>query len=117
MSEMDDRLNAILGNPQMLQQIMALAQSLNSSPQAERPQASAQSVNHSVINPSFLNRISSVMQKSNIDNNQQSLLKALSPYLSRSKIQKLERAMFAAKIAGVASEMMGTKGPRSISGR
>lgn len=116
MSEMDDKLNAILGNPQMMQQIMALAQSMNSSSQTDKPQQ-PQPGNHSGINPSLLNRVSSLMQKGNIDNNQQSLLKALSPYLSRNKIQKLERAMYAAKIAGIASEMMGSKGTRSMTGR
>ena len=29
MSELDDKLNSILGNPQMMQQIMSLAQSMN----------------------------------------------------------------------------------------
>ena len=29
MSELDDKLNSILNNPQMMQQIMSLAQSMN----------------------------------------------------------------------------------------
>ena len=38
MSELDDKLNSILNNPQMMQQIMSLAQSMNS----QEPQPPAQ---------------------------------------------------------------------------
>lgn len=109
MSELDQQLNAIISNPQMMQQIMSIAQSLNASggqktaPEQPEPHAAA---NYQGISPSILNKVSSVMQRGTIDQNQQSLLKALSPYLSRAKIQKLERAMHAAKMAGIASEFL-----------
>lgn len=116
MSELDEKLNSILSNPQMMQQIMSLAQSLNSSGGAQ-PEAPAQPVQQQGLNPSMLNRVSSLMQRGTIDKDQQSLLKALTPYLSRNKLLKLERAMHAAKMAGVASDLMGARGGKPFPGR
>lgn len=123
MSELDDKLNSILSNPAMMQQIMALAQTLNQSDsqQSNSPAASQQQAESPVkdapLNPNFLSKAASLMQRSSIDKNQESLLKALSPYLSKQKLQKLERAMHAAKMAGVASEMVNIRGPSPFSRR
>ena len=38
MSELEDKLGAILGNPQMMQQIMAMAQSMGGNAHAEQKQ-------------------------------------------------------------------------------
>lgn len=112
MSELDDKLSAILSNPQMMQQIMSLAQALNSQTDAAQPQQKppepAQELPQ-LLNPNMLSKISTLMQHGTIDKDQQTLLKALTPYLSRNKLQKLERAMQAAKVAGVASELVGNK--------
>lgn len=125
MSEFDDKLNSILSNPQMMQQIMSLAQSLNQNSSGlddkmqagtGTPRESQQSSSSPGISPSMLGKLSSIMQHGTIDQNQQSLLKALSPYLSRQKLQKLERAMHAAKMAGLASELTNTRN-QSYSGR
>ena len=111
MSEIDDKLSAILSNPQMMQQIMSLAQSLNaqseSAPESPPQEPSAEPAPG--LSPSLLAKISSLMQHGTLDKDQQSLLKALGPYLSRQKLQKLERAMQAAKVAGVASELVGNR--------
>ena len=112
MSELDDKLGAILSNPQMMQQIMSLAQALNSQTDAaqtqQKPPEPAQELPQ-LLNPNMLSKISTLMQHGTIDKDQQTLLKALTPYLSRHKLQKLERAMQAAKVAGVASELVGNK--------
>ena len=47
----------------------------------------------------------------------ESLLRALGPYLSKQKLQKLERAMHAAKMAGIASEMVNVRGQSPFSRR
>ena len=118
MSELDDKLNSILSNPAMMQQIMALAQTLNQSdsqqqkqepspPPQQPPQSTTQ---EGALNPNLLSKVAGLMQRGSIDKNQESLLKALSPYLSKQKLQKLERAMYAAKMAGVASEMVNVRG-------
>ena len=120
MSELDDKLNSILSNPAMMQQIMALAQTLNQSEGAQGKQSPApspqpQQANEShsfdsALNPNLLSKIASLMQRGSIDKNQESLLRALRPYLSSQKLQKLERAMHAAKMAGVASELVNNQG-------
>ena len=125
MSELDGKLNSILSNPAMMQQIMALAQALNQS-DAQRqstnstaqPQQSAEpAVKEAPFNPNLLNKIAGLMERGSIDKNQESLLKALGPYLSRQKLQKLERAMHAAKMAGIASEMVNVRGQSPFSRR
>lgn len=117
MSELDEKLNSILSNPQMMQQIMSLAQSLN---QADAKQENSNQNSHPSnipLNPSMLSRFSNIMQHGTIDQNQQSLLKALSPYLSNAKIQKLEKAMHAAKMASLASEMTNNRNSKTNMGR
>lgn len=124
MSELDDKLNSILSNPAMMQQIMSLAQALNQQPEAQQqpppqaspppqppPQSSMPSTER-MLNPNMLSRMASLMQRGSIDKNQQALLKALRPYLSRQKLEKLERAMHAAKMAGIASEMVNSQSSR-----
>ena len=134
MSELDDKLNSILSNPAMMQQIMSLAQALNQSeaqqqqpppqqppvqpPQAQQPPVQppqVQQTNYApssdhALNPNLISKIASLMQRGSIDKNQEALLRALRPYLSKPKLEKLERAMHAAKMAGIASEMVNTRG-------
>ena len=113
MSELDDKLNSILGNPQMMQQIMSLAQSMNK-PDAPVPPPPKQ---ESSLDPAMLTKLAGLMQRGTIDNNQKLLLQALSPYLSGTKLQKLERAMRAAKMAGIASDVVGAWGLNPGAGR
>lgn len=127
MSELDDKLNSILSNPAMMQQIMSLAQALNQSeaqqpppqqPPAQQPQVTQPQIpqdhfaptNDRGINPNLLSKIATLMQRGSIDKNQEALLRALRPYLNNQKLEKLERAMHAAKMAGIASEMVNTRG-------
>ena len=103
MDEMNEKLGAILSNPQMMQQIMSMAQSLGSQPQPEQPPK-----NDSLpeIDLGMLQRLSGLASQGTIDQNQQSLLKALRPYLTRERIEKLEKAMRAAKMARMASGLI-----------
>lgn len=108
MSELEEKFNAVLSNPQMMQQIMSIAQSMgNNSAQnneAEQPQGSLLGD----INPAMLQKLSSFASQTSIDQNQRTLLKALGPYLSRERIGKLEKAMRAASLARVASGLIGS---------
>ena len=103
MEGMEDKLGAILGNPQMMQQIMAMAQSLGQS--AEQPPSAPEPAQEpaSEINPAAIAKIMELAGRTGIDRNQKALLSALRPYLSASRVQKLEKAMRAAKLASVAS--------------
>lgn len=111
MDDMQSQMNAILGNPEMMQKIMTMAQTLNQPPpqqqEAEKQDAAPAFPD---IDVSMLQRLSGLAGQSNVDNNQRNLLKALTPYLSRERINKLERAMRAAKMANMASSFLGKSG-------
>ena len=127
MDDMESKLNSILGNPQMMQQIMAMAQAMGQqetpNPEEKQPEPPPQPKPQpmpampSMQDAAMLQRIAGIARQSGIDKNQQALLKALSPYLSRDRITKLERAMRAAKIAGFAGTALGSGNFPFLSGR
>ena len=122
MDSMEDKLNSILGDPKMMQQIMALAQSLGQNQDAP-PDSNVSRRQEPPSNPladfdpMMLKSISSMAGQSSIDANQRSLLKALGPYLHQDRIRKLEKAMRAAKMARIASTFMNQGGLSFLSGR
>ncbi len=103
MDDLESKLGSVLNNPEMMGQIMALAQKLNPS----EASAKQEPVSAGDIDLSMVQKLSGLAKQSGIDKNQQSLLRALSPYLSRQRIQKLERAMRAAKMASMAGLLTG----------
>ena len=115
MEGMDEKLNAILGNPQMMQQIMSMAQAMGQQeePKQEPPPQSGTPG----LDMAMIQKLSGIARQSSIDKNQQNLLHALGPYLSRKRIAKLEKAMRAAKIAGIASTALAGSGLSLLSGR
>lgn len=116
MSELEDKLKALMGNPQLMQQIVGMAQAMGSQAQDSQPQEPTPTG----IPPLDTAQLQAIMQaakQTGVDRNQQELLHALSPYLSNGRISKLERAMRAAKLAGVASSFMNSGGLKLLSGR
>ena len=104
MNEMEEKLNSVLNNPQMMQQIMTMAQSLGGQPAKEESQPKADTMPE--IDLGMLQKLSGLAGQSSIDKNQRSLLHALGPYLSRERIGKLEKAMRAAQMARIASSLL-----------
>ena len=96
MSELEEKLGGILSNPQIMQQIAAMAQTLGKAPNEQPPSQPRQPIS-SLPDPS--------------------LLHALSPFLCQSRINKLERAMRAAKMAGLASVLLKPGGSVFLGGR
>lgn len=121
MSEAEDKLSSILSNPQLMQQIMALAQSLNQQSPPQSGQAPKKQEPPATIptdmDLSLLKKFAGFARQSSIDKDQQALLRALSPFLSRDRISKLERAMHAARIAQMASSFLNSGGLQLLSGR
>lgn len=101
MDELENKLGAILGNPEMMAKISQLAQSMGSS-QQEAPSPKPEPAGLPDIDFSMLQKLSGLAGQSGIDKNQRSLLSALRPYISQVRISKLERAMRAAKMANMA---------------
>ena len=120
MSEMEENLGAILSNPQIMQQIMALAQSMGAGSTESKPQPPPESAASHIIpdmDPRMLQKVASLLKQSGVDRNQTALLSALSPYLSRDRITRLERAMQAARMAGAASSFLSAGGLQMLGGR
>ena len=115
MSEIEDKLNSVLGNPQMMQQIMAMAQSLG---QTSGPHQEPEPLtNAPQIDLAMIQKLSGIANQNAIDANQQALLQALQPYLSKTRVCKLEKAMRAAKIARMASGFLNQGGLSLLTGR
>lgn len=98
-----------------MQQILSMAQSLGAVSQEQPSQQQAQeTVPISSPDPNLLQGI---LGPGNIDSNQKALLQALSPFLSKNRVQKLERAMQAARMAGTASRFLNNGGLQMLNGR
>lgn len=110
MSELEDKLGSILSNPQLMQQIMSMAQVM----QDTRP---AEPTEPAPPDPSVIQKLAGLSRQSGIDKNQQALLRALSPYISRERSAKLEKAMRAAKLARLASAFLNAGGMQMLTGR
>lgn len=120
MDQMEDKLNSILGNPQMMQQIMSMAQALGAGspePPREDPPPPPKPSAPMGLDVGTIQKLIGIARQSGIDKNQQALLKALAPYLSRERIAKLEKAMRAAKLAALASTALGSDAVPFFSGR
>ena len=122
MDQMEEKLGAILGNPQLMQQIMNMAQSLSASapetppppPKQEPPQAAPSTPE---MDPALIGKLMSFAGHNSIDSNQKALLRALKPYLTSARLQKLEKAMRAAKLAGAVSAILPGGSIPFLSGR
>ena len=106
MDNMESQLNSILSNPQMMEQIMSIAQNFQTETEPQPPPAEIAPE----IDFAMVQKLTSLIGKTGIDNHQSALLRALNPYLSNQRIQKLEKAMRAAKLAGIASTFFGNLG-------
>lgn len=105
MDDLEQKLGAVLSNPQLMSQIMTMAQSMGA--QAPPKQESVPTAAPlPEIDLGMLQKLSGFARQSGIDKDQQALLNALSPFLSRTRISKLEKAMRAAKMARFASSLL-----------
>ena len=118
MENMEDKIGSILGNPELMQKIMAMAQSLNSQQSAPKEQAKEPpkdvpaSAPMPEIDPAMLQRVAGFARQSGVDKDQQTLLRALNPYLGRDRLRRLENAMRAAKMARFAAAALGAQGKK-----
>ena len=104
MEDLETKLGAIMNDPGMMEKIMSMAQSL-SGPKEEPKQEPLPQLDLGLIQ-----KLSGLASQAGIDKNQQTLLSALSPYLSGQRIDKLQKAMRAAKMAKLASGFLNQTG-------
>lgn len=125
MDDMEQKLNSILGNSELMSQIMAMAQALGQGdapkaqavPKTPPPQTPPQSSMPDLPDLSLLQKVASIASQTSVDANQKTLLNALCPYLSPFRLQKLEKAMRAAKLAQFASSALAQSQGNLFSGR
>ena len=109
MSDFDDKLNAILGNPDSMAQIMQLAQSLSGGnntaatsapPPPPPPEPPKSAPGFDGFDPAMLQRFLPLMREmqSPQQSNASQLLLALRPYLKEEKQEKVGRAIQIAKL-------------------
>ena len=105
MEDFENKLGQILGNPEMMGKIMAMAQSFGNQESTPEPPPEPELPE---IDLAAIQKLTGLMGKAGVDSRQKALLSALSPYISNSRVQKLEKAMRAAKLAGVATSFLGS---------
>ena len=109
MEDFENKLGQILGNPEMMGKIMAMAQSFGAQEAPPEPPPEApQEAGMPEIDLATIQKLTGLMGKAGVDNQQKALLSALSPYISQNRIRKLEKAMRAAKLAWVATSFLGS---------
>ena len=120
MEDIQAQMGAILNDPDMMQKIAAMAQSMqmpSPPPQQEAPAADPGGFDLSGIDIGMIQKLSGLASQSGIDQNQKNLLNALAPYLRQERISKLEKAMRAAKMARFASGFLNAGGLQLLTGR
>lgn len=110
MEDIQAKMNSVLSDPDMMQKIMAMAQSLGESTSDTLTPTTMDEENMPQVDLAMVQKISGFIGQSNIDKDQRNLLNALLPYLSRERITKLEKAMRAAKLASIASVFLSKNG-------
>lgn len=106
MDDFESKLGQILGNPEMMGKIMAMAQSFGGQEAPPEPPPQQETAMPE-IDFATVQKLTGLMGRAGVDSNQKALLSALSPYISGNRIHKLEKAMRAAKLAGVATTFLG----------
>lgn len=131
MEGIEEKIGAVLSNPEMMNTIMSMAKALGQNqstqeptppPKQEPPQKSAppQQKTPPPLGRNeleMISKISALSQQTGLDRQEQALLKALNPYLSRDRLSKLEKAMHAAKMARFATVALDRSGDALKIGR
>lgn len=97
MDELESRLSNVLGDPQQMEKITKLAQSILSGTGANE---SAPSSENGGFDPAMLSRLAGLMSQEG--GKEEKMLEAMSPYLSEKRRGKMNRALKIAKIARIA---------------
>lgn len=106
MSEFEDKLNSVLGDPAQMEKIADLAKKLmggdgGTETAAPRPQSDLE------LDPGLIKRIGRLMNGGGDD--KQRLLQAMEPYLSEKRRVKMDKALKIARLARIV-RVMGEEG-------
>ena len=122
MSELEDKINGILGDSEQMAKITELARSLMGGEDSAAPESGGGDGGNAVgaaaggigglsdlgLDAAALGRIGRLMSASGGQNsNEQALLAAMRPYLTEKRRSKMDRAMKLAKLARIAKLALG----------
>lgn len=120
MDNLEEKLSSILSDPETMQKLITMAQSLSAAAPAAPAEPNKQghgALELPQLDLGMVQKLSGLMGQGGIDSEQKNLLQALRPYLSRQRLQKLEHAMQAAKMARLAATVLGQQGLKFPSAR
>jgi len=102
MAEFEDKLSSILGNPDLMGQIMSMANSMNQPPPPPpKPQPAG-----IPFDPGAMASMMSMLKATQLDPRQRNLIQALRGFVPDDRLVRLEKAMQASLIARFASAAM-----------
>lgn len=121
MSELEDKINGILGDPAQMEKIAGLAKSLmgGGDAPAEKTKSAGGGLDSlmqslggdSAIDPAMLARLSRALSSGAGEKKQErALLEAMKPYLSEKRRSKMDKAIKLARLASIARIAMGEMG-------
>ena len=116
MSELEDKINAVLGDPKQMEQITKLAKSFmggGTPGKAAEPEPKGEGDPFASmgIDGATLQRLSRLLRQGGAAKPQeQALLEAMRPYLSEKRRSKMDKAMKIARLAQIARLAMGEMG-------
>ena len=115
MSELEDKINAVLGDPKQMEQITRLAKSFmgggTPGPAAEPEQKREDPFASLGVDGATLQRLTRLLRQGGAEKPQErALLEAMRPYLSEKRRSKMDKAMKIARLAQIARLAMGEMG-------
>ena len=106
MAEFEDKLSSILGNPELMGQIMSMAGNLNQQAAPPPPPPSPAMP----FDPGAMAGMMQMLQATQLEPRQRNLIQALRGFVPDDRLVRLEKAMQASLIARFASHAMNQGG-------
>ena len=113
MAEFEDKLNAVLSNPELMGQILSMAGSLNQQPTAPPPPPPSANFGSMPLDPGAMAGMMQMLKATQLEPRQRNLVQALRGFVPEDRLVRLEKAMQASLIAKFASAAM-NQGGRNV---
>ena len=113
MTEFEDKLNAVLSNPELMGQILSMAGSLNQQPTAPPPPPPSANFGSMPFDPGAMAGMMQMLKATQLEPQQRNLVQALRGFVPEDRLVRLEKAMQASLIAKFASAAM-NQGGRNV---
>ena len=107
MAEFEDKLSSILGNPELMGQILSMAGSMNQQPPPPPPPQQSTGL---PFDPGAMAGMMQMLKATQLEPKQRQLIQALRGFVPDDRLLRLEKAMQASLIARFASTAMNQGG-------